>query len=44
MNMVDLFRAMLPPVSYDLNGKYISAELTAEADVMEAVKASAGLC
>ncbi|HBA8276413.1 TPA: DUF2313 domain-containing protein, partial [Escherichia coli] len=41
MNMVDLFRAMLPPVSYDLNGKYISAELTAEANVMEAVKASA---
>ena len=41
MNMVDLFRAMLPPVSYDQNGKYISAELTAEADVMEAVKASA---
>ena len=41
MNMVDLFRAMLPPVSYDLNGKYISAELTAEADVMEVVKASA---
>ncbi len=41
MNTVDLFRVMLPPVSYDLNGKYISAELTAEANVMEAVKASA---
>ncbi|HAX5272883.1 TPA: DUF2313 domain-containing protein [Escherichia coli] len=41
MNLVDLFRAMLPPVSYDPNGKYISAELTAEANVMEAVKASA---
>ncbi|EHT3199063.1 DUF2313 domain-containing protein, partial [Escherichia coli] len=41
MNMVDLFRAMLPPVSYDPNGKYISAELVAEANVMEAVKASA---
>lgn len=40
MNTVDLFRAMLPP-SYDPNGKYISAELAAEANVMDAVKASA---
>lgn len=41
MNTVDLFRAMLPPVSYDPNGKYISAELNAEAAIMDEVKASA---
>lgn len=38
MNTVDLFRAMLPPVSYDPNGKYISAELNAEAAIMDEVK------
>ncbi|ECA5183722.1 phage tail protein, partial [Salmonella enterica subsp. enterica serovar Newport] len=37
MNTVDLFRAMLPPVSYAPDGKYISAELNAEANVMDAV-------
>ncbi|HAM3919530.1 TPA: DUF2313 domain-containing protein, partial [Escherichia coli] len=41
MNTVDLFRAMLPPVSYDPNGKYISTELNAEAAIMDEVKASA---
>ncbi|NUH52720.1 DUF2313 domain-containing protein [Citrobacter portucalensis] len=41
MNTVDLFRAMLPPVSYDPNGEYIFAELEAEASVMDAVRASA---
>ncbi|EOZ4638843.1 YmfQ family protein [Enterobacter cloacae] len=41
MNTVDLFRALMPPVSYDPNGKYLSAELTAEARVMDDVKASA---
>lgn len=41
MNTVDLFRAMLPPVSYDPNGKYLSAELEAEAAIMDSVKAQA---
>ena len=41
MNTVDLFRAMLPPVSYDRTGKYLSAELGAEAAVMDAVRVSA---
>lgn len=41
MNTVDLFKALLPPVSYDPNGKYLSAELGAEANLMDAVKASA---
>jgi uncharacterized protein YmfQ (DUF2313 family) len=42
MNTVDLFRALMPPVSYDPNGKYLSAELQAEANLMDAVRASAG--
>ncbi|MGL3099454.1 putative phage tail protein [Enterobacter asburiae] len=41
MKTVDLFRALMPPVSYDSNGKYLSAELQAEANLMDAVKASA---
>lgn len=41
MKTVDLFRALLPPVSYDPNGKYISAELNAEANLMDDVRASA---
>jgi uncharacterized protein YmfQ (DUF2313 family) len=41
MNTVDLFRSLLPPVSYDPNGKYLSAELKAEANLMDAVRASA---
>lgn len=41
MNTVNLFRALMPPVSYDPNGKYLSAELGAEANLMDAVKASA---
>lgn len=41
MNTVDLFRAMMPPVSYDPNAKYLSAELGAEAAVMDTVRASA---
>lgn len=42
MKTINLFRAMMPPVSYDPNGKYLSAELQAEANLMDAVKASAG--
>ncbi|MTH47465.1 YmfQ family protein [Intestinirhabdus alba] len=42
MITVDLFRALLPPVSYDPNGKHLSAELKAEARLMDAVGASAG--
>ncbi|TNI12693.1 YmfQ family protein [Aeromonas veronii] len=41
MNTVNLFRAMMPPASYDPNAKYLSAELLAEANLMDAVKASA---
>ncbi|NTZ40652.1 DUF2313 domain-containing protein [Enterobacter sp. JMULE2] len=41
MNTVDLFRAMMPPVSYDPNAKFLSAELGAEAAVMDTVRASA---
>lgn len=40
MNTLDLFRSLLPPVSYDPNGKYLSAELAAEANLMDTVKAS----
>ncbi|MFX2607076.1 YmfQ family protein [Enterobacter mori] len=41
MKTVDLFRNLLPPSSYDPNGKYLSAELQAEANLMDDVKASA---
>lgn len=41
MNTVDLFRALLPPVSYDPNGQNLSAELNAEANLMDTVRASA---
>lgn len=41
MNTVDLFRSLLPPVSYDANGELISAELQAEANLMDTVRASA---
>jgi uncharacterized protein YmfQ (DUF2313 family) len=41
MNTVNLFRAMMPPASYDPNAKYLSAELGAEANLMDAVKTSA---
>lgn len=42
MKTVDLFRALMPLYSYDPNGKYLSAELQAEANLMDTVKASAG--
>lgn len=41
MKTLNLFRALLPPVSYDPNGKRITAELTAEANMMDDVSASA---
>ncbi|KNC92536.1 YmfQ family protein [Trabulsiella odontotermitis] len=41
MNTLNLLRALLPPVSYDPNGKYLSAELQAEANLFDEVKASA---
>lgn len=41
MNTVDLFRSFLPAFSYDPNGKYLTAELQAEANLMDAVRASA---
>lgn len=40
MNTVDLFRQLLPPVSYDTRGENLSAELQAEANVMDDVRAS----
>ncbi|WFX01693.1 YmfQ family protein [Citrobacter braakii] len=41
MNTVDLFRSLLPAFSYDPNGKYLSAELQAEANLMDTVRVSA---
>lgn len=41
MITVDLFRALLPPFSYDPNGKYLTAGLQAEANLMDTVRASA---
>lgn len=41
MNTVDLFRSLLPAYSYDPNGEFLSAELQAEANLMDAVRASA---
>lgn len=41
MKTVDLFRSLLPPVSYDPNGERLSAELQAEANTMDDVELSA---
>lgn len=41
MNTVDLFRSLLPAYSYDPNGEHLSAELQAEANLMDAVRTSA---
>lgn len=41
MNTVDLLRSLMPPFSYDPNGKFLTAELQAEANLMDAVRASA---
>lgn len=41
MNTLNLFRSLMPPGSYDVNGKYVSAALGAEANLMDDVKASA---
>lgn len=43
MKTVNLLRALLPAFSYDPNGKYLSAELEAEANLMDATRASAAL-
>lgn len=37
MKTVDLFRTLLPHLSYDPNGKILSAELQAEANLMDGV-------